>query len=281
MSLPPLPNIEELVTKALDGGELTISEGEKMFGATNEEIDQILAAADQLKRRVHGKHSSFVVTRNINFTNVCNIGCNFCNFGRRLNSPGAELLSFDEVADRAEEAYERGASEVCIQGGLHPNISGDHYRNILIAIKKRVPTIHVHAFSPFEIWFGSRKSRMSVRDFLQDLKDHGLDSMPGTAAEILDTAVRRRLTKNKLSAEEWVSIITEAHELGIPTTSTIMYGHIDAPIIGLHISRFCAIFRSEREGLRSLYPWALSTPIHPCFSIVTMFVRARRKSRAC
>lgn len=221
--------ISEILNKALDGDEVSELEGLMLFDSRGLELDALIATADVLRQRSVGDCATFVTTRNINFTNVCNMGCSFCGFAKRKNEAGAELLSMDEIAQRAQEAWDRGATEVCIQGGLHPDLKGDHYRNILKAIKAQVPEMHIHAFSPFEIWYGARKSRMSTAEFIQDLMDHGLGSMPGTAAEILDVEIRKQLTKDKLSTEQWVDIITTAHQLGLPTTATIMYGHVDSP----------------------------------------------------
>lgn len=221
--------VGDILSKTLDGYEVSQDDAVILFQSEGPELDALTATADLVREMSVGNKASFVITRNINFTNVCYMGCKFCGFAKRKEDKGAELLSMDEMADRAQEAWDRGASEVCIQGGLHPNIDGSHYRNILTAIKKRVPQIHIHAFSPFEIWFGARKSKMSVAEFIQDLIDHGLDSMPGTAAEILDVEIRQQLTKDKLSTDQWTEIITTAHQLGLPTTATIMYGHIDEP----------------------------------------------------
>jgi FO synthase len=172
---------------------------------------------------------TFVVNRNINFTNVCYMGCRFCNFAKRQENPEAELLPHETVAARAKEAWERGGTEVCIQGGLHPKIAGSHYAEIVRAIKAAVPDMHIHAFSPFEIWYGTRKARLPYSAFLAELRDAGLGSVPGTAAEILDVEIRKILTQDKLSASQWVEIIREVHGVGLPSTSTIMYGHVDGP----------------------------------------------------
>ena len=224
------PEISNILQGALANQEVSEIQGLLLFATQGDELEALIETADLLREMAVGNNGSFVTTRNINFTNVCNMGCKFCGFAKRKTEAGAELLSFEQVADRAEQAWQDGATEVCIQGGLHPDIKGDHYRNILKAIKTRVPDIHIHAFSPFEIWYGALKSRMSTKDFIQDLIDHGLGSMPGTAAEILDVEIRKQLTKDKLSTEQWVDIITTAHQLGLPTTATIMYGHIDSPI---------------------------------------------------
>lgn len=221
--------IAALLQSVISGEELSEADAVTLFQVEGAELDALVATADYLRQQTVGNQASFVITRNINFTNVCYMGCKFCGFAKRKNDPQSELLSLDEIADRAEEAWQRGATEVCIQGGLHPDIDGSHYRNILMAIKQRVPQMHIHAFSPFEIWFGALKSKISVAEFIQDLIDHGLDSMPGTAAEILDVEIRQQLTRDKLTTEQWVEIITTAHQLGLPTTATIMYGHIDEP----------------------------------------------------
>tara|TARA_R110000744_G_scaffold203536_3_gene322442 strand:- start:19374 stop:20651 length:1278 start_codon:yes stop_codon:yes gene_type:complete len=228
-----LSKIEPAIAKILQGvlanQEVSELEGLKLFATAGGELEALVGTADLLRERAVGNHGSFVTTQNINFTNVCNMGCKFCGFAKRKNEAGAELLSLEQVAQRAQEAWDSGATEVCIQGGLHPDIKGDHYRNILKVIKAQVPDMHIHAFSPFEIWYGARKSKMSTEEFIQDLIDHGLGSMPGTAAEILDVEIRKKLTKDKLSTKQWIDIITTAHKLGLPTTATIMYGHVDAP----------------------------------------------------
>ena len=221
--------IRLILENFLNNNQPSLSDIEKLFITKGRDKQVILNIADYLRKKVNGDDVTFVVNRNINFTNVCYMGCKFCGFAKRANQLGAEWLSLDEVVRRAEEAWNRGATEVCIQGGLHPKLPGTYYRDILIAIKKVLPKMHIHAFSPFEIWYGSKKSRMSYADFLQDLRECGLGSMPGTAAEILDTQIRKKLTKDKLSTNQWIEIITTAHRLDIPSTATIMYGHIDSP----------------------------------------------------
>lgn len=223
------PAIRAILEKALSGGEVTTEDGVALFRAEAADIDAVYRTADTLRRRANGDRVSFVVNRNINFTNICYMGCKFCGFAKRSEDKSAEWLEPAQIVERAQQAWDRGATEVCIQGGLHPKMEGTYYRKIIRAIKTALPGMHIHAFSPFEIWYGASKTKMSYRDFLTDLKEAGLDSMPGTAAEILDTEVRMQLTTNKLSAERWVEIIRTAHEVGIPTTATIMYGHVDAP----------------------------------------------------
>ena len=221
--------IRLILENFLNNNQPSLRDIEKLFITKGRDKQVILNIADYLRKKVNGDDVTFVVNRNINFTNVCYMGCKFCGFAKRASQLGAEWLSLDEVVRRAEEAWNRGATEVCIQGGLHPKLPGTYYRDILIAIKKVLPKMHIHAFSPFEIWYGSKKSRMSYADFLQDLRECGLGSMPGTAAEILDTQIRKKLTKDKLSTNQWIEIITTAHRLDIPSTATIMYGHVDSP----------------------------------------------------
>jgi len=218
-----------ILERSLSGQELSEADAVRLFGAEGAELDALTATADRLREQRVGDAATFVITRNINYTNVCYMGCRFCNFAKRKGDEDAEFFDLKEITRRAQEAWDRGATEVCIQGGLHPDIPGHFYRDMLKAIKGALPDMHIHAFSPFEIWFGARKSRLSYDDFIRDLVDHGLGSMPGTAAEILDTEIRQQLTRDKLTTAEWVEIIKTAHRQGLPTTSTIMYGHIDGP----------------------------------------------------
>ena len=248
------PVVSRILEGALAGNEIRGEEALALFRTRGQELEALLLTADALRRATVGDRISFVVTRNINFTNICYTGCRFCAFAKRRDDPEAEFLSLDEIATRAEEAWNRGASEVCIQGGLHPDIDASHYRDILVAIKSRVPGIHIHAFSPFEIKYGAERSRLSVEDFLRMLREHGLDTIPGTAAEILDVEVRRKLTRNKLSAEEWVAIVKTAHRLGIRSSSTIMYGHVDAPEHWVAHLSLLREMQKETGGITELVP---------------------------
>jgi 7,8-didemethyl-8-hydroxy-5-deazariboflavin synthase CofH subunit len=214
---------------AMGGAELTFEQGLQLATAEGVALEALLAVADQLRRETVGDAITYVVNRNINFTNVCFVGCSFCGFGRGPGAADAYSLSFEEVVRRAREAWDRGATEVCIQGGLPRDLDGFFYRDLLRAVKRAIPEMHVHAFSPMEIDYGVLKTAMPLRDYLQMMKDEGLGSIPGTAAEILDDRVRQELSPNKLPAGRWVEIISAAHELGIPTTSTMMYGHVEEP----------------------------------------------------
>ncbi|MEX0287212.1 MAG: 5-amino-6-(D-ribitylamino)uracil--L-tyrosine 4-hydroxyphenyl transferase CofH [Paracoccaceae bacterium] len=225
--------IWRILNRALLGHEVSEADGVLLFATRNDRDDAnrqaIYATANALRQKVNGDRVSFVVNRNINFTNICYMGCRFCGFAKRKEDAGAEWLEPAQVVARAQEAWDRGGTEVCIQGGLHPDMPGTYYRDLITAIKTSLPDMHIHAFSPFEVWYGAAKTKQSYRAFLTELWNAGLGSMPGTAAEILDTEVRQKLTKNKLSAERWVEIMHTAHDVGIPTTATIMYGHVDGP----------------------------------------------------
>ncbi len=221
--------VSEILCSAASGAELTFEQGLVLATAEGAELEALVAAADRLRRETVGDAITYVVNRNINFTNVCFVGCSFCGFGRGPGASDAYSLSFEEVVRRAREAWDRGATEVCVQGGLPRDLDGFFYRDLLRAIKHAIPGMHVHAFSPMEIDYGVLKTGMPLRDYLQMMKDEGLGSIPGTAAEILDDRVRQELSPNKLPAARWVEIITTAHELGIPTTSTMMYGHVEEP----------------------------------------------------
>jgi FO synthase len=230
-SRPPRAQAEvkAALAKADAGMPLSDDEALALFEADGDALEQLCRIADGYRRDTVGDVITYVVNRNINFTNVCYVGCRFCAFAQRRNDPDAYFLSLDEVAGRAEEAWAYGATEVCIQGGIHPDLPGDYYFEILRAIKARVPEMHIHAFSPMEVMNGSTRLGISFREWLTEAKTAGLGSTPGTAAEILDDDVRWVLTKGKLPADSWEEIIRTAHSLGIPSTSTIMYGHVDAP----------------------------------------------------
>jgi len=212
-----------------DPAALTDDQAIALLGADGDELEALTALADGLRREVNGDDVTFVVTRNINFTNICYTGCRFCAFAQRRTDADAYTLSLDQIGERAEEAWAAGATEVCMQGGIHPDLPGTAYFDIAAEVKRRCPELHVHAFSAMEVMNGVARTGLPLREWLVRAKDAGVGSLPGTAAEILDDDVRWVLTKGKLPAKDWIEVITAAHELGIPTTATMMYGHVDAP----------------------------------------------------
>ncbi|HEX6499239.1 MAG TPA: bifunctional FO biosynthesis protein CofGH [Micromonosporaceae bacterium] len=222
-----------LALAASDPGALLRPEHEAaalaLFECDGAALDELARIADDLRRDAVGEDVTYVVNRNINFTNVCYVGCRFCAFAQRERDADAYRLSVEQVADRAEEAWRAGATEVCMQGGIDPSMPPGGYAELVRAIKRRVPHLHVHAFSPMEIVSGAARAGVPVREWLSELRDAGLDTIPGTAAEILDDDVRWVLTKGKLPAATWVDVVTTAHELGIRSSSTMMYGHVDHP----------------------------------------------------
>mgnify|MGYP000002771256 FL=1 len=227
-------SLDRVLSRASDGLELTQTEVERMFAARDGEVEPVLQAADAVRQKLCGDTVSYVVTRNINYTNICSYRCKFCAFakGKKHEQLRGKPYNLDPevVADRAVEAWNRGAVEVCLQGGIHPSYTGQTYLDILSAIKTRLPDMHVHAFSPLEIFQGAETLGVSVDHFLGQLNDAGLGSLPGTAAEILDDRIRVNLCPDKVNTQQWFDVIDSAHRRGIPTTATIMYGHIEQPV---------------------------------------------------
>ena len=248
------PAIARILDRALEGRELTHAEGLAVAEMGPESLDALVAVADEIRRRRVGDIISYVVNRNINFTNICIIGCKFCAFSTGPNAPDAYDLSFEEIAARAVEAWERGATEVCVQGGLPRELEGTHYRDILRAIKRAAPEIHIHAFSPMEVVYGVEKTGMPLHDYLAMLRAEGLGSLPGTAAEILDDDVRQLLSRKKVTVQQWVDVISTAHRLGIPTTSTMMYGHVEQPVHWVNQLRLLRDIQKETGGFTEFVP---------------------------
>jgi FO synthase len=233
--------------------------------APGAEVDALAALADEVRRDTVGDDVTYVVNRNINFTNVCYTGCRFCAFAQRRSDADAYTLSLDEIGTRADEAAEVGATEVCMQGGIHPDLPGTAYFDIARAVNARQPQLHVHAFSPMEVVNGAVRCGTSIADWLTAAAEAGVDSLPGTAAEILDDDVRWLLTKGKLPAATWIEVMTTAHRLGIPTTSTMMYGHVDTPAHWLAHMRTLARIQAETGGFTEFVPLPfvhLNAPIY-------------------
>lgn len=227
------PGIAAVLERALEGRPPSRDEMASLFRARGEEVDAIARVADTLRERACGDQVTYVINRNINYTNQCYFRCGFCGFSRGPKSlkmrDDPYILNIHEVVHRSVEAWERGATEVCIVGGIHPSFTGDFYAGVLEAVKKRLPEMHVHGFTPLEVWQGASTLGISVRDFLVRLRDAGLGTLPGTAAEVLDDRVRAHLCPDKIRTAEWAEVVMTAHDLGLRTTSTIMFGHIDSP----------------------------------------------------
>ncbi len=221
------PGTAAILDRALTGQDLTVDDATTLFEADGADLLAMLAAADQLRAQTVGDVVSYVINRNINFTNVCVKQCGFCAFSRGHLAEEGYFLPIEEIIRRATEARELGASEVCIQAGLAPGMDGWHYVKLCRAVKEALPELHIHGFSPEEVLYGSTLTGVSIRDYLLALKDAGVGSLPGTSAEIFVDAVRQRISPGRISIDNWIEVIQTAHEVGIPTTSTIMYGHIE------------------------------------------------------
>jgi FO synthase subunit 2 len=253
-----LKNVEPVVASALDsalsGKDITIDEAVALFDCTGLEMNLLVTVADELRRRSVGDTVTYVVNRNINFTNVCIKQCGFCAFSRDFREEEGYFLPNEEIVRRAKEAASLGATEVCIQAGLPPKMDGHLYIDICKAVKKDLPDIHIHAFSPEEVLYGAVRSERDTIDYLKMLKEAGVGSLPGTAAEILDQPLRDKISPGRIKANEWVSIIKQAHSLGISTTSTIMYGHVET---SLHKAKHIALLREiqkETHGFTEFVP---------------------------
>jgi FO synthase len=228
---PTAPHLHRLLERAASGAELSCAEIVSLFETRGAQAQAVVEAADALRRSVMGDEVTYVVNRNINYTNICTHACSFCAFSKTSSKAGFRDKPYDldleEIAQRAREAVAKGATEVCLQGGIHPRYTGETYRSIVRAVKDACPALHVHAFSPLEISQGARTLGLSLRDYLAMLKDEGLGSLPGTAAEILHDDIRQVICPDKLTTQEWLEVVRAAHGVGLPTTSTVMYGHIE------------------------------------------------------
>jgi FO synthase subunit 2 len=221
------PQVRALLEAVLTGKRLELSEALALDASCGDDLQALRAAADELRKQQVGDVVTYVVNRNINFTNTCVKSCKFCAFSRTGRSEEAYYLDHDEIVRRALQAQAYGATEVCIQAGLPPRAQGALYVDLLRAVKRAAPTLHVHAFSPEEVKYGAELLGITVREHLRMLKEEGLGSLPGTSAEILDDAVRKRLAGGRITTDEWIEVIGSAHQLGLPTTATIMHGHIE------------------------------------------------------
>ena len=221
--------IAALLEKALNGGELGFDDGVALGSVKGDDLVALVKVADELRRRTVGEAITYVVNRNLNFTNVCFVGCAFCGFSRGPKAKDAYFHSTETLVAKSQDAVALGATEVCIQGGLPRDLKGNYYAQLLRDIHAALPELHLHAFSPMEISYGVEKTGLSLTEHLISLKEAGIGSIPGTAAEILDDEVRGDLSPNKLKVSRWIEVIRTAHGLGIPSTSTMMYGHTEQP----------------------------------------------------
>ena len=246
--------IDAILDRALDGRELSVEDAAALFAAQGDDLHRLISIADELRRRRVGDRVAYVINRNVNFTNVCVKRCGFCAFSRGHRAEQGYFLPTEEILRRVREAWDLGATEVCIQAGLPPRIHGSFYIELCAAIKREIPEIHVHAFSPEEILYGATLSSRSIEDYLKALKDVGLGSLPGTSAEILDDRIRDIISPGRILTRDWITVIRTAHKVGIPTTSTIMYGHIET---ALDRARHLALVREiqkETGGITEFVP---------------------------
>ncbi|MBI3785403.1 MAG: 5-amino-6-(D-ribitylamino)uracil--L-tyrosine 4-hydroxyphenyl transferase CofH [Deltaproteobacteria bacterium] len=246
--------IAAILERSLAGEELSFEDGLALLHAEGADLAALIRTADHVRSIDAGPTVTYVVNRNINFTNVCFVGCQFCAFARHRKDDDARTDSMETLLAKVQEAIDRGASEICMQGGINPEMDAFEYRNILTRIKARYPQLHVHAFSPMEIMYGARRTGMNYYDYISMLRDAGLGTIPGTAAEILDDEVREVLSHKKVDVRTWVEIITTAHKVGVRTTSTVMYAHIEKPE---HVVRHLDILRNiqkETGGFTEFVP---------------------------
>ena len=241
------PGVARILEDALEKRELSADDAAALLAVKGGDLFALMKAADVARAEDRGDDVSFVVNRNMNFTNVCYVGCTFCGFSRHKEDEDVYDHPMERLIEKARDAIARGATEVCIQGGIHPNKDHTHYHEILTTLKKEFPDLHIHAFSPEEIDFGHRKSGMPLDDYLRWLVDAGLGTMPGTAAEILDDEIRDIISPRKLKTARWVEIVTAAHSIGLPSTSTVMYGHIESV---QHVARHLELIRNLQKQTR-------------------------------
>jgi 5-amino-6-(D-ribitylamino)uracil---L-tyrosine 4-hydroxyphenyl transferase len=238
------PLISSTLDRALSDKEISENQAVELFDSNGTEMNVIVLVANELRRRTVGNNVTYVINRNINFTNVCIKRCGFCAFSRDFREEEGYFLPIEEIVKRAKEASELGATEICIQAGLPPKMEGHLYIDICNAVKKELPNIHIHAFSPEEILYGAIRSELPVEEYLKMLKEAGIGSLPGTAAEILDQELRDIISPGRISSKDWINIIKLAHSMQIPTTSTIMYGHVES---SLHKAKHLALIRGIQK----------------------------------
>ena len=250
-------DVRAILTRALDGSEISWQEALRLCETTGADFHATVFAADEVRTRQVGDVVTYVVNRNINFTNVCVKHCGFCAFSRTYRSEQGYFLPMEEIIRRVQEAVDMGAREVCMQAGLPPDMEGDFYIKLTRAVKDAVPAVHVHAFSPEEVLYGATRSGISILDYLVALKEAGLGSLPGTSAEILDQDVRDRISPGRITVRQWIEVITTAHGLGIPTTSTIMYGHMESPVHWVKHMNLLRDIQHDTSGFTEFVPLSM------------------------
>ena len=251
------PQVSTILHRALDGQEVSWQEGLRLCEANGLDLQVVCLVADEMRRRQVGEVVTYVVNRNINFTNVCIKHCTFCAFSREYREEEGYFLPEQEIIRRAQQAVDVGATEVCMQAGLPPKMNGNLYVDLTRAVKKALPDLHIHAFSPEEVLYGATRAAVSIPDYLSALKDAGLDTLPGTSAEILDQDIRDRIAPGRITTDQWIEVITSAHGLGIPTTSTIMYGHIETPRHWVKHMNLLRDIQKETGGFTEFVPLSL------------------------
>jgi FO synthase subunit 2 len=251
------PDVRRILDRALDGHEISWQEGLRLCVTSGVDFQATVLSADELRRRQVGDTVTYVINRNINFTNVCVKHCGFCAFSRAYRSEQGYFLPEDEILRRAGEAIDMGATELCMQAGLPPDMDGSFYVHLTSTVKHMFPQVHLHAFSPEEVLYGSTRSGISIRDYLGSLKTAGLGSLPGTSAEILDQDVRDAISPGRITVKQWTEVITTAHALGIPTTSTIMYGHLETPEHWVKHMNLLRDIQHETHGFTEFVPLSM------------------------
>ena len=260
------PGIARILDRSLAGSEVTVEEGARLFEADGSSLLALMATADELRKRAVGDAVTYVVNRNINFTNVCIKHCGFCAFSRDYRQEEGYFLPLNEIIRRAREAVELGATEICVQAGLPPKMDGSLYIDLTREIKSELPGLHIHGFSPEEVLYVAVRSRWTIEEYLLALKEAGVGSLPGTSAEILDDELRERIAPGRIGVAQWIEVITTAHRVGIPTTSTIMFGHVET---NAHRAAHIALLRDiqkETGGITEFVPLSFVHEEAPMFA---------------
>jgi len=260
------PDIARTLDKALAGGEVTVEEGARLFQADGDSLLALMATADELRKRANGDAVTYVVNRNINFTNVCIKRCGFCAFSRDFRQEEGYFLPMNEIIRRAREAVELGATEICVQAGLPPKMDGSLYIDLTRELKAELPDLHIHGFSPEEVLYGAVRSKCTIEEYLRGLKDAGVGSLPGTSAEILDQPLRDKIAPGRITVDQWTEVITKAHKVGIPTTSTIMFGHIETNTQRAAHLAYIRDIQKETGGITEFVPLSFVHEEAPMFA---------------